>query len=105
MSTTQEKPSAPNPPPENKNQVRLTVVTLSGNYSDTYNRHQKLDHVVSTTLKELGVQPPPGEVWILTYNGDILDQSRTIESYQLPDGAVLQLAAKEGGGGGEWTRT
>ena len=35
--SNQDKPGPAAPPAENKNQVRLTVITLSGNDTETYN--------------------------------------------------------------------
>ena len=90
--------------PEDKDPVRLTIVTLSGSYEGAFNQHQQLSHVVKKALDELHIQPPPGEVWVLSYDGRVLDQTKTVEFYHLPDCAVLQLAAKEGGGGYLWTR-
>ena len=104
MTTSNDKAASQATPSTNKNQVRLTIVTLSGNYEGVFNVHQQLAHVAAKALDALNIKPPPGEVWILSYGDQILDQSQTIEFYRLPDGAVLQFAAQEGGGGHAWTR-
>lgn len=82
-----------------KNKVHLTVMTLSGNYADDFNIHQKLQHVIEETFKKLNIVPATGEVWILKYNNAALDANRTIQDAGLPDGAQLELAPVEGGGG------
>jgi hypothetical protein len=86
-----------------ENQVRLTVQTLSGTFEDKFNVHQKLQHVIDKAFHELHIQPAEGEVWELRYNGQVLDPNRTIEAAHIPDGAVLKLAPREGGGGCLWT--
>ncbi len=86
-------------PEKNDNKVTLTVITLSGNYTDEFNVHQKLQHVIDKTFTKLHIQPAQGEVWVLTYNGTELNPAQTIEEARLPNGAQLQLAPKEGGGG------
>jgi hypothetical protein len=85
------------------NKVRLTVITLSGNYADDFNVHQKLQHVIDKTFNKLETTPGANEQWVLTYNGTQLAPTQTIGDARLPDGANLQLAPVEGGGG-TWTR-
>jgi hypothetical protein len=82
-----------------QNQVHLVVQTLSGTYKDEFNVHQKLRHVEEKTFDALHIEPAPGEVWELRYNDTVLSLDLTIEEAHLPDGAVLKLAPKEGGGG------
>ena len=84
---------------KNDNKVTLTVITLSGNYTDEFNIHQTLQHVIDMTFNKLHIKPAAGEVWVLSYNGTELNPTLTIEVAHLPNGAQLQLAPKEGGGG------
>ncbi len=39
----------------NSNEVTLTVQTLEGSHTDSYNVHQKLRHVVAKTLTALEI--------------------------------------------------
>ena len=89
-------------PKATDNKVRLTVLTLSGNYEDDVNVHQKLQHVVDKALRELEIVPAPGEQWVLKHDNNTLDPRQTIAEARLDDGAVLELAPVEGGGG-TWT--
>lgn len=79
--------------------VRLTVQTLSGNFTHEFNVHDHLKFVVDETFKHLHIVPAPGEVWELRYNGTVLNLDETIQQAHLPDGATLQLAPSESGGG------
>ena len=98
MSEKNDKPDKPQ-----GNKVTLTVITLSGNYSDEFNVHQRLQHVIDKAFNELTIKPAPGEQWVLRYNNAVLDPNRTIEEAAIPDGAMLELAPVEGGGGAAWT--
>ena len=88
---------------DNKNKVHLTVITLSGNFEDDFNVHQTLQHVIDKAFTKLSIVPGPGEQWVLRYENAALSPSHTIAAANLPDGAVLELAPVEGGGGA-WTR-
>lgn len=88
---------------QNPNQIELTVVTTSGTWTDTYNIHQHLQHVIDRVFNKLQITPAPNEEWQLKYGETLLNPSQTIQQAGLPDKARLTLAQKEGGGGG-WTR-
>lgn len=85
-----------------KNKITLNVQSLSGNFTDEFNLHQTLQHVMDKAFKELNIVPSPGEVWQLRYNNVVLTLGHTIEQADLPDGATLTLAPVEGGGGAQW---
>jgi hypothetical protein len=88
---------------DNKNKVHLTVITLSGNFDGDFNVHQTLQHVIDRAFEKLSIVPTPNEQWTLRYQNTVLSPGQTIEAANLPDGAVLELAPVEGGGGA-WTR-
>lgn len=102
MSKTEVIKAEKSKPDEKPNKLTLSIVTLSGNYSDEFNVHQKLQHVVDATFKELGIQPAPGEEWLLKNGDTTLTLTQTIEDAKLQDGTTLMLAPREGGGG-TWT--
>jgi hypothetical protein len=83
--------------------VHLKIVTLSGNFSHEFNVHDRLQLVVDETLKHLHIIPAEGEVWILSLHDRDVDLKKTIEQEHIPNDATLKLAAKEGGGGAQWT--
>ena len=79
--------------------VHLIVQTLSGTSEDTFGSDEKLQDVIDKAFRTLDIKPSPGEVWQLRYESVVLDPQTTIEENDLPDGATLQLAPREGGGG------
>ena len=80
-------------------EVRLIVQTLSGTAEDTFESDQKLQDVRDKAFLTLDIKPAPGDDWQLRYENVLLDLETTIEENDLPDGATLQLAPREGGGG------
>jgi hypothetical protein len=84
---------------ERPQRIHLIVQTLSGNFSRDFNTHTTLQRVVDRTFHHLHIVPAEGEVWELRYNDTVLNLQQTIEQAHLPNGAKLQLAPKEGGGG------
>ena len=80
--------------------VRLTVETLSGNFTDEFAIDQKLQDVIDKAFRSLEIKPNPGETWVLQYEGADLDPQSTIVDSKIADGAILTLAPEEGGGGG-----
>jgi hypothetical protein len=82
-----------------KNEIHLVVQTLSGTFEGDFNIHQKLQQVVDTAFRALHIEPSPGDQWELRYRDTVLALDHSIQDAGLPDGAVLKLAPKEGGGG------
>ena len=80
-------------------EVRLIVQTLSGTAADTFESDQKLQDVRDKAFLTLDIKPSQGDDWQLRYESVLLDLQTTIEENDLPDGATLQLAPREGGGG------
>jgi hypothetical protein len=79
--------------------AKLTVSTLSGDYTHEFPVHQKLQVVVDQTVAHLHLVAE-GE-WVLEHNGTQLQLDQTIEQTGLKDGDVLTLSSEEGGGGSE----
>ena len=80
-------------------QIHLTVQTLSGEFKGEFSSDQKLQDVIDKAFLSLDIKPAPGDDWRLRYGRRFLDPQSTIEKSDLPDGATLLLAPKEGGGG------
>ena len=79
--------------------VQLTVGTLSGTFEGDFEEDQKLQDVIDKAVLTLDLKLTPGEDWVLDYENVDLDPQTTIGQNHLPDGALLSLAPKEGGGG------
>ena len=86
---------------EKPKSVHITVATLSGTFAGDFDVDQKLQDVIDKAFLSLDIKPAPGDDWKL-WNGDVeLDPQTTIAEQNIPDGATLRLAPKEGGGGSQ----
>ncbi len=82
-------------------ELHLIVQTLSGSFEGDFEADQKLQDVIDKAVLSLDIKPSPAEELQLTYKGKVLDPSTTIGENHLQDGASLELAPKESGGGHE----
>lgn len=96
MATEQQ---APEQGDKKDKKVTLTISTLSGDYTDDFPEHQKLQVVIEQTVDKLNLQGDGP--WILEKDGVELSPEQTIERAGLKDGDVLTLNSQEGGGGSE----
>lgn len=81
------------------NKISITVVSLSGNFTDEFNIHQKLRHVMDKAFEALHIVPAQGEEWQLRYNDAVLNLDESIEDAKIPNHAKVTLAPREAGGG------
>ncbi len=82
---------------QNKNKIRLIVVTTGEDYEDDFNIHQPLRVVKNNTLAH--VQPGANpDLFHLEYNDQPLDEGRKIEEYIQEygwiDGTELELVSQ-----------
>ena len=83
--------------------VYLTVQTMSGMFEGEFDSDQKIQEVIDKVFISLDIKPAPGDDYKLRLGETVLDPQTTIEQNNLPDGATLTLAPKEGGGGSRGT--
>lgn len=77
--------------------IKLTIATTGGSWTHDFAPDETLETVVRKALKHLELEGPGP--WILSHDGVLLDQQKTIEEARLRDGAALVLNQEEGGGG------
>lgn len=84
----------------NDNKITLTVASLSGSFTDDFNIHQKVDHIIKEANRQLNITPASGEKWQLTRPDDsVIDPNLTIAGAGLTSGMTLTYAPEESGGG------
>lgn len=95
--TTKMKPDKPD------NHITLMVITVDGNYTDDYNKHNKLQKVVETTIEKLNLLYDMAQYGLFKRDAtDAIppyDLSITIEQAGLVDNDELVLRKRNGGGG------
>lgn len=90
MAGTENKPTTA--PGKEKNWVSVIIRHEGQTVSLDFNIHQKIEKVTKDAVKALGLQPPPNTTIYLRF-GDINldDPERSLQDYQIPDGATLDL--------------
>lgn len=90
-------------PGKEKNRISITIRHGGQAVELEFNIHQKIKVVLEKTLKEFeerfGLVPPPNNISYLRYGTvDLSDPEKTLEDYEIPDKAVLDLLFRSGGG-------
>lgn len=92
--TTKMKPDKPD------NHITLMVITVDGNYTDDYNKHNKLQKVVETTIEKLNLLYDLAQYGLFKKEATTpFDLATTIEQAGLTDNDELVLRKLNGGGG------
>jgi len=93
-------PHDPGKPDKPENHVTLTVITVDGNWSDIYNKHDTLKKVVDNTVKKLDLLYDLSQYGLFKVgSAEPLVLSLTIEQAGLNDGDEMQLRKLNAGGG------
>jgi hypothetical protein len=83
-----------------ENHITLTVVTVDGNHTDTYNEHNPLQKVVDKTVQNLDLLYNLSQYGLFKKDSTSpLVLSHTIEQAGLSDGDELELRKLNAGGG------
>jgi hypothetical protein len=98
MSESTEK----NHPGREKNRVTIIIRHGGDTVSLDSNIHEKMKKVLADALKEfkeLGVEPPTNATVFLQYgNNNLTDLDKSLQEYNIPDKAVLDLVFQTRGG-------
>lgn len=75
--------------------IHLTIASGSGDYEDDFNQNMKIHAVKTKAMAHLHIDPSQAVNYVLTLEGTILDENKTLLELQVPDNAVLILEPKE----------
>lgn len=82
------------------NHITLTVITVDGNYTDDYNKHNTVQKVIDKTVEKLDLLYDLSQYNIFKIDStSSLDASHSIEQAGLVDGDELELRKNNVGGG------
>jgi hypothetical protein len=76
------------------NKIRLTFATTAGDYEDEFPANQPLHAVKKTVMAKLRLDPSQADDFVVTLNGNVLDEQKTLRDLGLADGIVLTLERK-----------
>lgn len=76
------------------NRITLTIKSTSGELKDQFNTHQPLHALKREVMGRLHIDPSQANSYGLVYNGQELDEGKTLQELGIPDGAILLLVLK-----------
>lgn len=75
------------------NKIDLTIKYVAGNYTDDFNVHQTIGHVLDKSVNHFKIDETAKHNLGLFNNGNQLNNETTIEQIGLNDGQVLILSS------------
>ena len=75
--------------------ITLTFVTATGQVKESFPLHTHLHAIKHAVLKQLELDPRKEDDFVVTLDGNTLDQGETLEQLRLVDGTVLTLEQRE----------
>jgi len=78
-----------------KNKLHLTISSANGDWEHDFSPNQPVHAVKTMAMAHLHMDPSQADQFILTYNGQPLDESKTLAELNIPDGAILILERKD----------
>jgi len=79
----------------NEQKINLTIASGSGEYEDDFNQNMKIHAIKTVAMAHLQLDPSQKASYVLTFNGAILDENKTLFELQISDNSVLILEPKE----------
>jgi hypothetical protein len=77
------------------NKLTLTVSSANGDWEHDFSPNKPIHAVKTTAMAHLHMDPSQADQFVLTYNGQILNEGQTLEEAGIPDGSVLMLEKKD----------
>jgi hypothetical protein len=74
--------------------IRLTFATTAGDYEHEFPANEPLGAVKREVMAHLRLDPSQADDFIVTLDGNVLDEHKTLRELGLTDGAVLTLERK-----------
>ena len=75
--------------------IHLTITTTAGDLEDDFPINKPLHAIKKSVMGRLKLDPSQADKYVITFEGDILDESKKLGDLNLPENAVLALERKE----------
>ena len=75
--------------------LQLTISSANGDWEHDFPPHQPLHAVKTEAMAHLHMDPSQKDQFVLTYNGQVLNESQTLAEANIPDHSVLMLEKKD----------
>lgn len=77
------------------NKVHVTFSTTAGDLEDDFPSNQPLHAIKREVMGKLHLDPSKADEYVVTLNGNVLDESKGLGDLNVPENAVLILERKE----------
>lgn len=78
-----------------KNKIHLTISSANGDWESDFSKNQPVHAVKTRAIAHFHMDPSQAYQFILTYDGQTLDESKKLAELGIPDGAILILERKD----------
>jgi len=78
-----------------KHRIHLTISTTAGDLEDDFSLHQKLFALKREVMGKLKLDPSQADEFDLTLDGQVLDESKTLEELGIPEDSILVIERKD----------
>jgi hypothetical protein len=75
--------------------IHLTFSTTAGDLEDDFPTNQPLHAIKRRVMGKLHLDPSKADEYVVTFNGNVLDENKTFNDLNVPDNSVLILERKE----------
>ena len=77
------------------NQIHVIFSTTAGDLEEDFSIHQPLHALKREVMGRLKLDPSQADQFVVSFNGNILDESKTLGDLNIPSGAVLVIERRE----------
>jgi hypothetical protein len=78
-----------------KDKLHLTISSANGDWENDFSPNQPIHAVKTTAMAHLHMDPSQADQFILTYNGQEMNESKSLADHNVPDGAMLILERRD----------
>jgi len=71
--------------------IHLVFATTAGDFEDDFSPHQPLHAVKVTVMAKLKLDPSQAPQFVVTRDGNVLDEGKTLGELGLGDNAILTI--------------
>lgn len=75
--------------------IHLTFSTTAGDYEDDFPLNQPLNAVKRRVMAHLHLDPSKADEYVVTLNGNVLDDGKTLRELHIPENSILILERKD----------
>lgn len=75
--------------------IHLTIASSSGDYEDDFNQNMQIHALKTKAIAHLHIDPSQATNYVLTQEGTILDEKKTLLELEISDNSILILEPRD----------